>query len=205
MTRLWSILIGYVLGNLLGAMLIGRFIFHQDPTKVGSGNPGTANVGAVFGKKWGIITCLGDFLKTAVALLIVASLFPGRVNLAYTALGLILGHCFPILNKFQGGKGVAVAGLFALIYDFPAGVTTLLIALILVIIMKNLTVPPLVFIFLFSCYELTKIREVGIILLVIALIMTFKFRHDLHDFFVGKGKEVDVLYTIKKKLGIKVQ
>ncbi|WEV50861.1 glycerol-3-phosphate acyltransferase [Lactobacillus sp. ESL0731] len=205
MARLWSILIGYVLGNLLGAMLLGRFVFHQDPTKVGSGNPGTANVGAVFGKKWGIITCLGDFLKTAVALLLVANFFPGRVNLAYAGLGLILGHCFPVLNKFKGGKGVAVAGLFALIYDFPAGIVTLLIALVLMIIMKNLTVPPLIFIFLFACYEMTKISEVGIILLVIGLIMVFKFRHDLRDFFAGKGKKVDVLYSIKKKLGIKVQ
>ncbi|WP_373868189.1 glycerol-3-phosphate acyltransferase, partial [Lactobacillus nasalidis] len=41
-------------------MFVGRYFLHKDPTKYGSGNPGTANMGAVFGKKAGILTCVGD-------------------------------------------------------------------------------------------------------------------------------------------------
>lgn len=50
MARIWATLIGYVFGNILSAMLVGRFALHVDPTHYGSGNPGTANIGAVFGK-----------------------------------------------------------------------------------------------------------------------------------------------------------
>lgn len=205
MTRLLAVLIGYAFGCILFAMLVGRFWLHQDPTKVGSGNPGTANVGAVFGKKWGIITCIGDILKTLICLLLVHYFLGKKVMLAYAGLGLILGHCFPFWDHFRGGKGVTVAVILAAIYDVKAAAVTLLIALILTIILKNLTVPPLVFILLFSLYELTQLGEAGIVLLIITLIMTFKFRYDLRDFFTGNGKKVDILYSIKKKLGIKMQ
>ncbi|MDF7638049.1 glycerol-3-phosphate acyltransferase [Lactobacillus sp. ESL0791] len=205
MARVWSILIGYLFGNILFAMIIGRFVFHSDPTKVGSGNPGTANIGAVYGKKWGVITCLGDFLKTFLALLLVFFLLPGKINLAYAGLGVVLGHCFPVLNDFKGGKGVAVAALLALIYDLPAGIITLLIALFLIIIMKNLTIPPLVFIILFSGYELVKMQEAGVVFSLIAIIMAWQFRHDLVAFFTGHGKKVDILSTIKKRWGSKTQ
>lgn len=205
MPRLWATLIGYAFGCLLFAVLVCRLGLHQDPTKVGSGNPGTANVGAVFGKKWGIITCIGDIAKTVICLLLVHHLLAERIALVYAGLGLVLGHCFPFWDHFQGGKGVTVAVWFVAIYDVRAAAVTLLIALILMIVLKNLTLPPLVFILLFSLYELTQVKEAGIVLLFITLIMTFKFRHDLVDFFTGKGKKVDVLYSIKKKLGIKVQ
>lgn len=203
MAQLWSVLIGYLFGNFLFAMIVGHFALHTDPTQVGSGNPGTANMGAVFGKKWGILTCAGDLLKTAIALIIVHFLFPGKVFIAYTGLGLILGHCFPVLNHFAGGKGVAVSILVALVYDWKAWLITILIALFLTAVMQNLTIPPLVFMIMFSIYETTQSVTGGIIFWLITLIMAFKFRHDIVDFFTGKGKKVDILYSIKKKLGIK--
>ncbi|RVU70381.1 MULTISPECIES: glycerol-3-phosphate acyltransferase [Lactobacillus] len=205
MARFLAIVIGYIFGNFLFAMIVGRLALKADPTKVGSGNPGTANMGAVFGKKWGILTCIGDLLKTAIALLIVHFTLPGEINLVYAGLGLILGHCFPIWHHFAGGKGVAVSALVAVTYDWKAGLITLLIALVLTAIMQNLTIPPLVFMLLFSLYTLVHAREAGIVFLVITLIMVIKFWHDIIDFFTGKGKKVDILLSLKKKLGIKVQ
>ena len=162
-------------------------------------------MGAVFGKKWGILTCLGDLLKSLIALFIVYFAFPAHINIAYTGLGLILGHCFPFWNHFKGGKGVAVAAQVAVFYDWKAGFATLLVALVLTAIMQNLTIPPLVFILLFSIFVLTKNTEAGIIFLIITAIMAFTFRKDIVDFIHGDGKKVDILYSLKKKLGIKVQ
>lgn len=203
MARLWATVIGYFFGNFLFAMIVGHFALKIDPTKYGSGNPGTANMGAVFGKKFGIMTCAGDLLKTGIALLIVHFLFPEKVYLAYAGLGLILGHCFPIWNHFKGGKGVAVSALLAVSYDWKAGLITLLIALLLTAVMQNLTIPPLVFMLLFSVYTVIHAKEAGIVFLIITAIMAFKFRKDIVDFFTGNGKKVDILYSIKKKLGIK--
>ena len=130
---------------------------------------------------------------------------PGTANVAlvYAGLGLMLGHCFPFWEHFKGGKGVTVAVLVAAVYDTRTAAITLLVALFLLITLQNLTVPPIIFIILFSLYELIKIKEAGLVLLLMTSIMIFKFRSDLRDFFTGNGKKVDVLYTIKKKLGIK--
>lgn len=201
MERLIAFLIGYVCGNFLFAMIVGRVFLKRDPTKYGSGNPGSANVGAVFGKKWGTLTCIGDLAKSVLAILITFYLFHSRNLFPYTGLGLMFGHCFSVMGKFKGGKGVAVAAIAAVSYNFWAGVITLLVALVLTALMQNLTVPPLVFMLLFSLYViLSHHMEAGLIYLGCFLIMTFQFRHDLVDFFAGRGKRVDILYSIKKKL-----
>ncbi|MCT7790332.1 MAG: glycerol-3-phosphate acyltransferase [Lactobacillus crispatus] len=205
MARIWATLIGYVFGNFLTAMIIGKIFLKINPTEYGSHNPGTANMGAVFGKKWGILTCLGDLLKSLIALFIVYFAFPAHINIAYTGLGLILGHCFPIWDHFRGGKGVAVAAQVAVFYNWKVGFATLLVALVLTAIMQNLTIPPLVFMLLFSVYEFLQNQEAGIIFMVITLIMVFKFWKDIIDFFTGHGKKVDILYSIKKKLGVKTK
>lgn len=203
MNDLWSLLIGYIFGNILFALIISRFILHSDATKVGSGNPGTANVGAVYGKKWGVLTLVGDLTKSFVAFLLVLYLFKSSTVIAYCGLGLMLGHCFPIINHFQGGKGVAVAALWVVMLNWKVGLTVLLIALAILIVMQNLTVPPLVFVLLFSIYEFIGHNvEIGIIVLLGFLIMLFKFRHDVIDLFTGHAKRVDILYTMKKKIGI---
>ena len=203
MTPIYATLIGYLFGNFLTSMVVGKIFLKINPTQYGSHNPGTANMGAVFGKKWGILTCLGDLLKSLIALFIVYFAFPGHINIAFAGLGLILGHCFPFWNHFQGGKGVAVAAQITVFYDWKAGFATLLVALVLTAIMQNLTIPPLVFMLLFSVYEFLQNQEAGIIFMAITLIMVFKFWKDIVDFFTGHGKKVDILYSIKKKLGIK--
>lgn len=198
-----SLLIGYLGGNLLFAKIIGQLFLHKDPAQYGSHNPGTANMGAVFGKKWGILTCLGDLAKSLLALFLVFALFHNRELLPWASLGLLLGHCFPFWNHFQGGKGVAVAAAFSVCYDWRAGLVTLLIALILTALMQNLTIPPLVFMLFFSLYVMfTHTLTAGLIFLACTAVMAYRFRFDLADFFAGRGKRVDILRSIKRKLGI---
>lgn len=201
----WSTVIGYGFGNILFAMIIGKGFLHKDPTKFGSDNPGTANMGAVLGKKWGILTCIGDLAKTLIALLIVSFLYHWNwLAICFCGLGLILGHSFPIWNHFNGGKGVAVSALWVVYFNWKLGLLWLLVALILVILMKNLTIPPLVYMYGFSI-NIWVINgwQYGLLFLLGSLIMTFKFRKDIVDFFAGRGKRVDILTTLKKKLGKK--
>lgn len=204
MNEIWSLLIGYCFGNILTALVIGRLVLHKDPTAVGSGNPGTANMGAIFGKKWGIMTLMGDLLKSLLAFLLVIYLFKTRLAIAYCGLGLIIGHCFPILNHFKGGKGVAVAALWVVMLNWKVGLIVLLIALAILIITQNLTIAPLVFILLSSLYEFSqKNIAIGICVLIGFFIMTFKFRKDIAALLNGRAKRVDILISIKKKIGLK--
>ena len=75
------------------------------------GNAGTTNALRTLGWKAGVITFLGDCLKSVVAVLVVRWIFAGN-NIAellgfYAGLGVVLGHNFPFYLKFKGGKGIA--------------------------------------------------------------------------------------------------
>lgn len=201
--RIISLVVGYFLGNILTAFVVAKFYGNVDPTKVGSKNPGTANVGAVLGKKAGILVLVGDLLKTIITIAIVWWLFPKNHQLAilYAGFGLTLGHDFPFWHHFKGGKGVAITVLFTLFYDVQVGVIIWLIALVFLILLQNLTLPPIFALLMFAVYELANSQqEAGMIFVLLALIMSWQFRYDIRDFFTGKAKKVDILKSIKKKL-----
>lgn len=107
----------YLLGSIPFALLVA-LPQGVDPRKEGSKNPGATNVARLLGKKWGIVTFLGDSLKGVFALLIAFSFldeipYPKDLILAGTAFFAVLGHLFSIFLKFKGGKGVATTiGVF---------------------------------------------------------------------------------------------
>lgn len=104
--------ISYFLGSLNGPLLLSRFVFHKDLRKYGSGNAGYTNFVRVFGRKWGAAVIGVDVLKSVVAVLLGALLMsiPGDgfpvIGKLFAGFCLVLGHVYPVQNKFRGGKGV---------------------------------------------------------------------------------------------------
>ena len=107
MFRVICILLGYGIGCLQSAYLVGR-ISNVDLRQYGSGNLGTTNALRVLGKKAGAITFVCDILKSVVGFLLCKMLFK-EIELAglYGCVGVILGHDFPFYLNFKGGKGIA--------------------------------------------------------------------------------------------------
>lgn len=107
MFRVICILLGYGIGCLQSAYLVGR-ISNVDLRQYGSGNLGTTNALRVLGKKAGAITFICDILKSVVGFLLCKMLFK-EIELAglYGCVGVILGHDFPFYLNFKGGKGIA--------------------------------------------------------------------------------------------------
>jgi acyl phosphate:glycerol-3-phosphate acyltransferase len=111
-------LIAYLIGSFPTGVIFSRFFGQGDLQQQGSKNIGATNVSRVMGKKWGILTLLGDGLKGMVAVWIGQWGLSGisgsaEYPMAFIALGAFLGHCFPVYLRFRGGKGVATAmGIF---------------------------------------------------------------------------------------------
>ncbi len=107
---LLAVLIGYLLGNLNGAVIISRLIGKKDVREQGSGNAGLTNFLRMYSPSTALLVVAIDVLKA------VAACFLGRFLLApygYAQEGLLLGglavnlgHDFPALLGFRGGKGV---------------------------------------------------------------------------------------------------
>ena len=123
------LVLGYIVGSFSTGYVIGM-INHVDIREMGSGNAGTTNAFRTLGKKAGIITFIGDFLKAFLVVLLVRFVIYNDVEYVkllelICGFGCVLGHNFPVWLKFHGGKGIAVtAGVFVAIdpWILPVGI-----------------------------------------------------------------------------------
>lgn len=199
--KLYCLLIGYGFGNFVTAYVVSQWRTGKSPRQLGSGNPGTANIGAVLGKKFGILTLCGDLLKTILAIYICQLLFPelGRLAILYAGIGTTLGHNYPIWQKFHGGKGVAVSAILSVMYDWQWGLICLLIALAVMLISQNLTLPGIAILLSFTIVSFVKYGvETGVGFAFLTLLSIISFRRDLLALFKGQAKRVDWLKRFKK-------
>lgn len=102
---IFYIVLGYLLGSLPFALIIGKVFYKTDVRNFGSGNLGGTNAGRVLGKKAGISVIVLDILKVVFAVGIV-SFFDKEASI-WAGLAAAFGHCYPIFAEFHGGKAVA--------------------------------------------------------------------------------------------------
>ena len=117
--------IAYLLGNLNGAVIISHLVAHEDVRTKGSGNAGLTNFTRNYGASTSVFVILIDVGKAAAACL-VGGLLLGRFGhyidgVALGGLFVIVGHDFPVLLGFKGGKGILSGVTVALMLDWRIG------------------------------------------------------------------------------------
>ena len=117
--------IAYLLGNLNGAVVISRLVAHEDVRTKGSGNAGLTNFTRNYGAATSVFVILIDVGK-AVAACLIGGLLLKRFGhytdgIALGGLFVILGHDFPALLGFKGGKGILSGVTVALMLDWRIG------------------------------------------------------------------------------------
>ena len=107
MRSLVCILIGYLLGSVSPASLIGS-IHNKDLRNCGTGNLGATNTIIVMGKKLGFLVMALDICKSYVAAKLASALFSDFALAGLIAAwGAVIGHIYSVFLHFHGGKGVA--------------------------------------------------------------------------------------------------
>lgn len=101
------VLVGYLLGSIPTAYLMGKWQQGTDIRTLGSGNPGATNIGREVGIVPGILVLIIDALKGAFAILIGQRLGVPTTALYFAALAAVVGHNFSPFIGFKGGKGAA--------------------------------------------------------------------------------------------------
>ena len=109
----------YLLGNFNAGIVFSRLIFKKDLRRHGSQNPGATNAFRVLGRAAGFLVLFFDALKGALAVAAAQWLFPGEFWPCLAGLFVVLGHVFPVLFKFKGGKGVATTAGVTLLLQPP--------------------------------------------------------------------------------------
>ncbi|HIY32579.1 MAG TPA: glycerol-3-phosphate acyltransferase [Candidatus Evtepia faecavium] len=124
--------IAYLCGCFNGAVIVSKYILRDDVRGHGSGNAGLTNFYRTFGGPLTFVVILTDVLKAVVAVLVgvflVGQLLPvdgagaqaAAAALAkyWTGLFCLLGHMFPCMFQFKGGKGILSGGTIAIMIDW---------------------------------------------------------------------------------------
>ena len=123
----------YLLGNLNGSVCISA-LMEDDVRKHGSGNAGLTNFFRNYGFAGTGLVLLVDMIKTALGCLS-ASLMLERFGYGYEglmlgAVAVSLGHDFPILLGFRGGKGILCGFTVALVLDWRVALIILAVFVI---------------------------------------------------------------------------
>lgn len=120
LTGLMGIIGGYLLGSIPFGLVLCYSFGYGDIRKIGSGNIGATNVLRTGNKFLALLTLLLDSSKGLIAVLIAAAFFDKHAMFG-AALGVVLGHNFPVWLKFKGGKGVATTLGTFIALSWPVG------------------------------------------------------------------------------------
>lgn len=119
--------IAYFCGCFNGAVIVSKYILKDDIRTHGSGNAGLTNFYRTFGGPLTAVVILTDVLKMVVAVLASVALFRHMVvddamvvtfAKYWAGLFCILGHMYPCMFHFKGGKGVLSGGTLAIMVDW---------------------------------------------------------------------------------------
>ena len=182
------LLIAYMLGNISPSTILAK-AKGIDIKKAGSGNAGTTNALRVLGAKAAVITLVIDIGKGFLAVFI-AGRFLDPMQVSFCALAVFLGHVWPLLLKFKGGKGVATAfgALLALNWQLALICLGIVVLVVLVTRMVSLGSVTAALAFPFLAYFMEKeFLPAGICM---ALILIFKHRANIARILSGNESKL---------------
>lgn len=197
--------ISYFIGNINFARVVAKFK-KDDITKYGSGNPGTLNTWRAFGFWAGLITFLLDMIKGVFACLLgffIMPLLDGNADIAVYVAGfsVVLGHIFPVVFKFKGGKGIATSVGVFLVANWWVALIAWAVMFIGMLFIKYASIFTIGFVIAMSTVEICVCNPAnwinymficGILLLVI-----YAHRANVVRLLEGKENKTELLKMLK--------
>ncbi len=141
-----KVLLSYLLGSLVGSLVLRPVFGGVDIREMGSGNPGSTNALRTQGKGFAFWVILIDLLKGIIAVWLIPLIAVGsqgydpmiaRDWLAVACgAAVVVGHCFPLWFAMKGGKGAAtLVGVYAVLA--PKAVVVILIVWVLALLITR--------------------------------------------------------------------
>ncbi len=142
-----AMVVAYCLGNINIAIIGSNLIFKKDIRSYGSCNAGTTNAFRVFGWPFGTTVMLFDIGKGVLACYLGAFLIVGEPSnllvIGLSGLAAAIGHIYPAIFGFRGGKGVATIGGMLILLDWRMFLCMLAVFIILLVTTKYMSIASL--------------------------------------------------------------
>ena len=170
----------YFLGNHNGAICVSAML-GDDVRSHGSGNAGLTNFIRNYGASRSLLVIAIDVLKAVLACILGGLMLPEDPILGRTIGGVcvMLGHDFPALQGFRGGKGILSGWFIALMIDWRIFV--------------------LIGIVFFAAYLLTQYVSLGSVLAAITFGVGFAIFHYDHTLVMIGGIFMSALTTFQHR------
>lgn len=215
MSNIWKfvilIVVSYFFGNITFARLVARTRNNDDITTHGSGNPGTTNMLRTHGLTLAIITLILDALKSVICCVIAYYWLKPQggylANLAVYVSGIscILGHIYPVIFKFKGGKGVAT-GFGVICVARPTLIPLFVVAYLTIFLIWRVgSLASLLSVILFMIGESIILLINGYfgsyVLLIFAVsLIVYAHRTNIAKLFANKESKIDINEAVQKDI-----
>lgn len=185
------IIAGYALGNIPFSFIVAKAFGQVDIRRHGSGNTGATNVYRVLGIRAGIWAFVGDFAKGLAATLLGRGLM-GPEGAALCGSMAMLGHCYPAVLGFKGGKGVATSGGLVFGLDPLSAVVLTAIQLGIMKFTRYVSLASVVTAGLFPIMMLLRNQPLPVVLyaLFVGLLIIFRHRTNIERLIRGEESRI---------------
>ena len=180
----------YLLGSIPSGVIIAKFFFLGELTKIGSGNTGATNVLRT-GNYWAAgLTLIIDFFKAYIAISICIIINGDLIILSASVI--LLAHIFPVwIKNLKGGKGFA--SLLGILCALNIVLMIFVCIIWLIIFAKNKisSVSTLISANLSSFYSLIFLDfSTSLILLFLNLIIIFSHQENIKGLIKGTESKI---------------
>ncbi len=199
-------IISYFIGNFSSARVIAK-AKHDDITKYGSGNPGTLNTWRAFGFWAGVLTFVLDMLKGLVPTLVAFFAFKhidgcsAEIAIYVAGFSAVLGHIFPVLFKFKGGKGIATSVGVFLVINWWVSLIVFVVMVVGMLFIKYASIFTIGFVVVMSIVEICLVNPANwvnyLFICGILGLVLFAHRANIVRLFKGKENKTELLAMLK--------
>ena len=203
---LLTAILGYLLGNLNGAVIMSKLLTHEDIRNSGSGNAGLTNFMRKFGPSSGIWVLVIDFVKAVLACLLgrllLAPLGYPMEGMMLGAVAVSLGHDFPALLGFRGGKGIVCGFAVAVAADWRCALIILAVFAISLYVTRYVSLSSILaaagFCVSFAVFHHAR-PLVAVMGVVIGLLAIFMHRENIKRLLTGTERKSNLFSKAKKE------
>lgn len=201
-----TVLTAYLLGNLNGSVCISQMVAHEDVRSRGSGNAGLTNFFRSYGSWSTLLVLLVDAGKTVLGCLVGGLILKshgyGQEGAMLGAVAVSLGHDFPALLGFKGGKGIVCGLAVAVVLDWRIALIILGVFVAAFAITRYVSLGSVLasvtfgVCFVIFHYDNPWIAGGGILLAAMAI---FMHRGNIKRLVTGTEKKVHLIHREKNK------
>lgn len=207
-----KLMISYLLGSVIGSLLVGRLAGGVDIRVEGSGNAGGTNALRTRGWKFALPVIVIDAGKGILAVLVIAPLalpwvpsaaFDPRWIAVGCGAAAVIGHVWPVWFGFRGGKGMATY-LGALgVLAWPALVVALLVWALVLILTGYVSLATMLASVAVAAYTLLAMGSMPLFVfgVVMAVFIIYTHRANLRRLREGNENRFEKAMLFRRMLG----